>query len=38
MQKVEVEIKNLKKSWIFFLTPHVLYYFQKVEEIFIEHH
>ena len=38
MQKVEVEAENLKKSWIFFLTPHVLYYFQKVKKIIIKHH
>ena len=38
MQKVEVKVENLKKSWIFFLTPYVLYYFQKVKKIFIEHH
>ena len=29
MQKVEVE---LRKSWIFFSTSHVLYYFQKVKK------
>ena len=22
----------------FFVTPHVLYYFQKVKKIFVEHH
>ena len=34
MQKVEVEVENLKKPLIFFLTPHVLYYFQKVKNIY----
>ena len=38
MQKVKVEVENLRISWIFFLTPDVLYYFQKVKQILVEQH
>ena len=30
--------REFEKILNFFLTPHVLYYFQKVKKIFIEHH
>ena len=38
MQKVEVEVENLKKSWIFFFNSSRAALFSESQKIFIEDH